>query len=35
VDVVDEMKIANIKSYAIDDSHFLDEEQDFLKEKGI
>ena len=35
VDVVDEMKIANIKSYAIDDDHVSNEESAFMKLKGI
>lgn len=35
VDVIDEMKIANIKSYAVDDAHFLEEEEGFMKEKGL
>lgn len=35
VDVIDEMNISNIKSYAIDDKYISDREKAFLKEKGI
>lgn len=35
VDVVDEMKIGNIKSYTVDDAHFLNEEEAFIREKGL
>ena len=35
VDAVDEMKIAAIKSYAIDDDHISASEEDFMKLKGI
>ncbi|MGM9476746.1 ExbD/TolR family protein [Pedobacter sp. GSP4] len=35
VDVIDEMKIANIKSYAIDDDHISKEELAFMKQQGI
>ncbi|TCD11571.1 biopolymer transporter ExbD [Pedobacter frigidisoli] len=35
VDAIDEMKIADIKSYAIDDDHLSVEEEDFMKKKGI
>ena len=35
VDVVDEMKIAGIKSYAIDDDHISNEESAFMKSKGM
>ncbi|PWS32888.1 biopolymer transporter ExbD [Pedobacter paludis] len=35
VDVLDEMKITNIKAYAIDDDHITDKEKDFMKLKGI
>ena len=31
VDVIDEMKIANIKSYAIDDDHIAEKEMRFMK----
>jgi len=35
VDVVDEMGINKINTYAIDDKYLLDEEVSFLKSKGI
>ena len=35
VDVIDEMKIADIKSYAIDDDHISAIESTFMKLKGI
>lgn len=35
VDVIDEMKIANIKSYAIDDDHIAEKEAAFMKMNGI
>lgn len=35
VDVIDEMKIANIKSYAIDDDHIAEKEVAFMKKNGI
>lgn len=35
VDVIDEMKIAGIKSYAIDDDHISSEELAFMKSKGV
>lgn len=35
VDVLDEMKITNIKAYAIDDDHITDKEKNFMKLKGI
>lgn len=35
VDVIDEMKIANIKSYAIDDDHIAEKETVFMKMNGI
>ncbi|UKT63374.1 ExbD/TolR family protein [Pedobacter mucosus] len=35
VDVIDEMKIANIKSYAIDDENISLDEKTFLKAKGM
>jgi biopolymer transport protein ExbD len=35
VDVIDEMKIANIKSYAIDDDHIAEKETIFMKMNGI
>ncbi|MFD0940581.1 ExbD/TolR family protein [Pedobacter boryungensis] len=35
VDIIDEMNISNIKSYAIDDKYIADQEKVFLKEKGI
>jgi len=35
VDVIDEMKIANIKSYAIDDDHIAEKEVEFMKKNGL
>ncbi|RZL51020.1 MAG: biopolymer transporter ExbD [Pedobacter sp.] len=35
VDAIDEMSVANILSYAIDDKYFSVQEQDFMKAKGI
>lgn len=35
VDVIDEMKIANIKSYAIDDDHFAEKELTFMKNNNL
>lgn len=35
VDVVDEMKIADIKSYSIDDDHFAEKELSFMKNNGL
>jgi hypothetical protein len=35
VNAIDEMKIADIKSYSIDDKNILKEEADFLKSKGL
>ncbi|RYG15383.1 MAG: biopolymer transporter ExbD [Chitinophagaceae bacterium] len=35
VDVVDEMSINKINTYAIDDKYLLDEEVSFMKSKGI
>ncbi|MCZ4243021.1 ExbD/TolR family protein [Pedobacter punctiformis] len=35
VDVLDEMKIGDIKSYSIDDDHISDREKDFMKSKGL
>ncbi|QIL39655.1 biopolymer transporter ExbD [Pedobacter sp. HDW13] len=35
VDLVDEMKIVGIKSYAIDDDHISKEESLFMKSKGM
>ncbi|MCX2496180.1 biopolymer transporter ExbD [Pedobacter sp. PF22-3] len=35
VDVVDEMKIADIKSYSIDDEHFAEKELSFMKNNGL
>ena len=35
VDVVDEMNITNIQSYAIDDKYINDKEKEFMKGKGI
>jgi biopolymer transport protein ExbD len=35
VDVIDEMKIADIKSYAIDDDHITEKEVAFMKINGI
>lgn len=35
VDVVDEMSINKINTYAIDDKYLLDEEKSFMKAKGI
>ncbi|MNR52887.1 hypothetical protein D3C85_1728060 [compost metagenome] len=35
VDLIDEMKIAGIKSYAIDDDHISNEESAFMKSKGM
>lgn len=35
VDVVDDMNITNIQSYAIDDKYISDREKDFMKGKGI
>ncbi len=35
VDILDEMTITDIKSYAIDDKYIGDEEQLFLKNRGI
>ncbi|MGE6221808.1 ExbD/TolR family protein [Nubsella zeaxanthinifaciens] len=35
VDILDEMHINKIKSYAIDDKYILDEEKSFMKAKGI
>ena len=35
VDLIDEMKIAGIKSYSIDDDHFDQREQDFMKASGL
>lgn len=35
VDTIDEMKIADIKSYAIDDDNISGLEEDFVKAKGI
>jgi len=35
VDVVDEMKIADIKSYSIDDDHFVEKELSFMKNNNL
>jgi biopolymer transport protein ExbD len=35
VDIIDEMNINDIKSYAIDDKYILDHEKSFMKTKGI
>ncbi|MDQ0636492.1 biopolymer transport protein ExbD [Pedobacter sp. W3I1] len=35
IDVIDEMRIANIKSYAIDDDHITEKEVAFMKMNGI
>ena len=35
VDILDEMSINDIKSYAVDDKYIRDEEKVFLKAKGI
>ncbi len=35
VDAVDEMKIADIKSYSIDDEHFAEKELSFMKNNGL
>ena len=35
VDAVDEMKIADIKSYTIDDKHISTKEEEFMKANGI
>lgn len=35
VDIIDEMNINDIKSYAIDDKYILDQEKSFMKTKGI
>ncbi|WP_316786156.1 biopolymer transporter ExbD [Pedobacter frigiditerrae] len=35
VDVIDEMNINGIESYAIDDKYILDQEKSFMKIKGI
>lgn len=35
VDVIDEIHIADVKSYFIDDDHILAQERAFMKEKGI
>ncbi|SDD43080.1 ExbD/TolR family protein [Pedobacter soli] len=35
VDLIDEMKIAGIKSYAIDDDHITSEESGFMESKGM
>ncbi|WP_316843505.1 biopolymer transporter ExbD [Pedobacter psychrodurus] len=35
VDVIDEMKIANIKSYTIDDDHIAEKEVEFMKNNGL
>ncbi|TBO45244.1 ExbD/TolR family protein [Pedobacter kyonggii] len=35
VDVIDEMKIANIKSYAIDDDHIAEKEAEFMRINGL
>jgi len=35
IDVIDEMKIADVKSYAIDDDNISKNEEDFMKSKGI
>lgn len=35
VDVVDEMKIADIKSYSIDDDHFAEKELSFMKNNNL
>lgn len=35
VDVIDEMKINGIETYAIDDKYILDKEINFMKSKGI
>jgi len=35
VDLVDEMKIADIKSYSIDDKNISTKEADFMKAKGL
>ncbi len=35
VDVLDEMKISDVKSYAIDDKTILEKEKSFMKAKGL
>lgn len=35
VDLIDELKIANVKSYSIDDENLVIKEADFLEKKGI
>jgi hypothetical protein len=35
VDLVDEMHINKVNTYAIDDKYLLDEEKVFMKAKGI
>ncbi|RZK13703.1 MAG: hypothetical protein EOO43_17495 [Flavobacterium sp.] len=35
IDVIDEMKIADVKSYAIDDENISDRESNFLIARGI
>jgi len=35
VDVIDEMKIANIRSYAIDDDHISEKEMAFMKKNNL
>ncbi|MDQ1141018.1 ExbD/TolR family protein [Pedobacter agri] len=35
VDVIDEMKIAGIKSYSIDDQNISSSEKDFMKARGL
>ncbi|RZK60357.1 MAG: biopolymer transporter ExbD [Pedobacter sp.] len=35
VDIIDEMNINGIESYAIDDKYILDQEKSFMKTKGI
>ncbi|TKC12378.1 biopolymer transporter ExbD [Pedobacter polaris] len=35
VDAIDEMNIANIQSYAIDDKYIAEKEKTFMKSKGI
>ena len=35
IDVIDEMKIADVKSYAIDDDNISKNEEAFMKSKGI
>ena len=35
VDLIDELKIADVKSYSIDDENIVSKETSFLKEKGL